>query len=211
MSTARLIERMPDAEVHRQLANGLAGGAKLADRLMREGRARQVLATYSATPSNTPPTWGLPYTAKGSEIVTTHAERFGHLPVDSHGFTTTASKCVTCKATKASAPRSPRKAKPAPAVAAEVTAPEVTPSDLACDDCGRTTHYCRCGEVEIRRVPLDIPTPIAEYLARLVHAPKRAYAAAYVAHRIAGATAPDDPGAPWAAKARAKVDRLVTR
>ena len=62
------------------------------------------------------------------------------------------------------------------------------------------------------------PTPAAAraegsmldaYLARLVHPPKQAYAAAYAAHLVDGAPAPAEPDAEWADSVRRKVTRYV--
>lgn len=51
--------------------------------------------------------------------------------------------------------------------------------------------------------------PVAAYLARLIHPPKRAYAVAMVAHLVDGAARPADPGTDWAEKVRVKLARLV--
>ena len=57
----------------------------------------------------------------------------------------------------------------------------------------------------------DLPGVLAEYVARLVHLPKRAYADQYCRHVAHGDDRPDDPAAEWGAKVRAKVDRLAGR
>lgn len=51
--------------------------------------------------------------------------------------------------------------------------------------------------------------PVADYLARLVFEPKRAYAAALAAHLVDGGPLPEDPGTEWAGKVRTKLARLV--
>lgn len=55
-----------------------------------------------------------------------------------------------------------------------------------------------------------LPPKVAEYVDRLVHEPKREYAAALAGALVAGGPAPEDPGTEWAAKVRVKLDRLVT-
>jgi hypothetical protein len=55
-----------------------------------------------------------------------------------------------------------------------------------------------------------LPAPVAEWLGRLVHVPKREYAAAYCAHRLWGEDAPADPGTPWAEKARRRADKVLS-
>jgi hypothetical protein len=50
-----------------------------------------------------------------------------------------------------------------------------------------------------------------DYLGRLVYGPKREYAAAWIAHVLEGASAPADPGAPWAEKVRGKVAYYVRK
>lgn len=54
-----------------------------------------------------------------------------------------------------------------------------------------------------------LPTWAVEYLRRLVFAPKRDYAAAWIAHVVRGQEAPADPGAEWADKVRARVAKLA--
>jgi hypothetical protein len=54
-----------------------------------------------------------------------------------------------------------------------------------------------------------LPPEVADWLRKLVHPPKAAYAAAYCAHKLDGAPAPDDPGTPWAVKARKRADRIM--
>lgn len=57
----------------------------------------------------------------------------------------------------------------------------------------------------------DLPPLVCEYLLRLVHAPKAEYAASYAYHVVHGAPCPPDPGAPWAFKARHRIDALVRK
>lgn len=51
--------------------------------------------------------------------------------------------------------------------------------------------------------------PVAAYLGRLVHEPKRIYAAAFAAFLEGSGAEPSDPGAKWAPKVRAKLERLI--
>ena len=50
-------------------------------------------------------------------------------------------------------------------------------------------------------LPVCAPVWVREWFGRLEHAPKRAFLAAYAAHRLAGAPAPVE-SAPWADKVR---------
>ena len=54
-----------------------------------------------------------------------------------------------------------------------------------------------------------LPVKVEEWLDRLVYAPKADYARAYATHLLTGAPAPSDPGAEWAGKARARLERIV--
>lgn len=54
------------------------------------------------------------------------------------------------------------------------------------------------------------PQVASDYLARLVYAPKRDYAAAYLAHILDGAPMPEHPGTEWADKVRTKVARILS-
>lgn len=49
---------------------------------------------------------------------------------------------------------------------------------------------------------------VEDYLDRLIHPPKRTYAAAYAAYLAGGGPKPADPGTPWAVKVRAKLERI---
>lgn len=72
--------------------------------------------------------------------------------------------------------------------------------------------------------PVPAPTPVAtightalgqlppaaeEWLARLIHPPKRTYARAYLEHLANGAPPPADPGDEWARKARTRAQRIL--
>ncbi len=57
--------------------------------------------------------------------------------------------------------------------------------------------------------PVGTPQEVTDWLQRLVHLPKRAYAAAYCDAVLNGAPMPDDPGAAWADKARRRADRVL--
>lgn len=54
-----------------------------------------------------------------------------------------------------------------------------------------------------------LPAEVAAWLSKLVHEPKRVYAAAYCAHRLYGDPAPADPGTDWAGKARKRADHVL--
>lgn len=58
-------------------------------------------------------------------------------------------------------------------------------------------------------VETGLPLTVAEWLAKLLHEPKREYAAAYCSHRLFGDPEPEDPRTPWAAKARKRADRVL--
>lgn len=54
-----------------------------------------------------------------------------------------------------------------------------------------------------------LPLVVAEWLGRLVHAPKQEYARAYCSHRLYGDPEPADPGEQWAVKARKRADHVL--
>lgn len=56
----------------------------------------------------------------------------------------------------------------------------------------------------------ELPQWAREYLARLVYEAKRDYAAQYIAHVLGVADAPEHPGAEWADKVHARVERLAS-
>ncbi len=129
-----------------------------------------------------------------------HRERFGHHPIGADGWPCAPTKCARCaaaKGPKVKRPSSPKVAKVETVTRAAETVPapvvELRPTIKETTNVTTTTNGDR----------------IAEYLARLIHEPKRDYAVRLVAHRLEGAPAPEDPGTPWAAKVRAKVDRMV--
>ena len=66
-------------------------------------------------------------------------------------------------------------------------------------------------ELEPTDTVVTLPFPMLEYLMRLVHAPKAAYAGAYAYHLVHGHPCPADPGTEWADKARRKLDALHRR
>lgn len=71
---------------------------------------------------------------------------------------------------------------------------------------------CTVAEAPAVGVPAcTLPEPMLEYLARLIHGPKADYAAEYAYHLTHGTPAPADPGAPWAGKARHKLESLHRR
>jgi hypothetical protein len=54
-----------------------------------------------------------------------------------------------------------------------------------------------------------LPADVADWLRKLVHPPKQAYAADYCRHKLYGEAMPADPGTPWAVKARKRADRIM--
>jgi hypothetical protein len=54
-----------------------------------------------------------------------------------------------------------------------------------------------------------LPADVADWLRKLVHPPKAAYAADYCRAKLYGEAMPADPGQPWAVKARKRADRII--
>jgi hypothetical protein len=54
-----------------------------------------------------------------------------------------------------------------------------------------------------------LPPEVADWLRKLVHPPKQAYAADYCRARLYDEPMPADPGTPWAVKARKRADRIM--
>jgi hypothetical protein len=54
-----------------------------------------------------------------------------------------------------------------------------------------------------------LPSDVADWLRKLVHPPKAAYAADYCRARLYDEPMPADPGTPWAVKARKRADRIM--
>jgi hypothetical protein len=92
------------------------------------------------------------------------------------------------------APKAPKAPKVATVAAVEPTPAPVCEPAPTVDDSNPTR---------------PLPAWADEWLAQLVHAPKREYARAYLVHRLTGGPAPVDPGADWAEKARKRADRLA--
>jgi hypothetical protein len=124
-------------------------------------------------------------------------------------------------------PAAPVRVEPAPAQPA-IPTPEEIPAMATRAPRARTTpltatqdHYddtmaaARARRDEVHApAPADapvIPEVMAQYLARLVYVPKAVYARAVIAHLYCGAPEPEAPDAEWAAKVRAKIERLSAR
>jgi hypothetical protein len=54
-----------------------------------------------------------------------------------------------------------------------------------------------------------LPPEVADWLRKLVHPPKAAYAETYCRARLYDEAMPADPGTPWAVKARKRADRIL--
>jgi hypothetical protein len=54
-----------------------------------------------------------------------------------------------------------------------------------------------------------LPPEVADWLRKLVHPPKAAYAETYCRARLYDEPMPADPGTPWAVKARKRADRIM--
>lgn len=104
----------------------------------------------------------------------------------------------------------PRQAKPAPVV-------ELVAEVPTCSRCSRPSELPTCQPCadsladDLARRPVNLGGtggPLAEYLGRLLHEPKRLYALELVAHLTEGAPAPVS-SAPWAPKVDSKVRRYL--
>jgi hypothetical protein len=112
-------------------------------------------------------------------------------------------------------PRAPKVA--APKVVGKMVATVVIDPAPTCSRCSRPSELPTCQTCsdsladDIARRPVSLGgdgSPLAEYLGRLVHEPKRLYALELVAHLTEGAPVPVSDAA-WAPKVDAKVRRYL--
>ncbi len=102
--------------------------------------------------------------------------------------------------------RKPRAHKPAAATTAPDPAPVVEVVEVV-----EVPASVEVAEHAARVEGGSLPVEVVDWLARLVHPPKRAYAEMYALHKLAGGPCPADPGEGWAGKARARFDRLARK
>lgn len=122
----------------------------------------------------------------------------------------------------------PKVRKPAPVKVDPTPAPIVDVRELEiCQPCARAGRWTNkyvgaecpsCGDmgaaqtaelVKPADVPGELPSCVAAWLERLVYGPKKDYARAWAEHTFCGGPVPADPGAPWAEKARKRMEYVV--
>lgn len=123
----------------------------------------------------------------------------------------------------------PKVRKPAAPKVADVPAPVVDARELeCCQPCARAGRWTNkyvgaecpsCADMGAAKpaapapssvdVPGELPSCVAAWLERLVYGPKKDYARAWAEHTFCGGPMPADPGAPWAEKARRRMEYVL--